>query len=155
MNMQKETSLYETHPYTRSQKCPCKIDESIINKTIEIFSGSHDTASFIAELERQRIKGKKIWFDEEQGIIFILKPHACESGGGCLENDSLIGRACHCVHYNHSKEFIPKHYCQCSAEYFRPMFEPVLGESIELFPYKTVLSGDDECVIAISIKGKI
>ena len=143
--------MNDTHPYTIHKECPCKIDKDIINTAMVIYNESRDTASFIRELERRRIKGKKIWFDEEQNTIFISKPYACESGGGRPENDSIIGRACHCDHYNHAKEFVPKYYCQCGAEYYRPMFEPIFGKGIELYPFKTVLSGDDECVIAIKI----
>lgn len=145
--------MYETHYFTRNKVCPCKMDENVIKQTIEIFNNSENTSSFIQELEKRRIKGKKIWYDENKDIIFISKISACDCGGGNPENDNLIGQACHCDYYNHSKEFFPKHYCQCGAEYYRPMFEPIFGKNIELFPYKTVLFGDDECVIAIKLKG--
>ncbi|MCL1807486.1 MAG: hypothetical protein FWG31_07275 [Oscillospiraceae bacterium] len=141
----------ETHPYTVHKKCPCRIEKSVIDATAEIHSKSKDTASFVLALEKSRIKGKRIWFDEEQNTIFIAKPFACESGGGCPENDSLIGQACHCKFYHHLKERLPKEACRCGAEYYRPMFEPIFGEAIELYPFKTVLAGDDECVIAVKI----
>ncbi|MDR0273655.1 MAG: hypothetical protein LBI27_10110 [Clostridiales bacterium] len=146
-----KNDLLETHPFTRYGKCPCRPEKDVIEKTGEIFRKSKDTASFVEELEKSRIKGKKIWFDAEQNTIFISKPFACESGGGCAENDSLIGKGCHCDHYNREKEFYPKHYCQCGAEYYRPMFEPLFGKKIELYPHKTILSGDGECVIAVKL----
>jgi hypothetical protein len=142
---------YKNHPYTRYKTCPCKIDQEIIKKTQAIFEKSESIEDFVEKLEKSRIKGKKIWFDKKQNMIFISKPHACESGGGCPENDSLIGNACHCPRYNHLKEHLPKNYCQCGAEYYRPMFEPIFGKKIKLIPYKTVLSGDDECVIGVKL----
>ncbi|MDR2569005.1 MAG: hypothetical protein LBD23_01740 [Oscillospiraceae bacterium] len=142
---------FDNHPFTRHKTCPCKIEQDIISKTQQIFNTSKNVEDFVENLERSRIKGKKIWFDKEQNMILISKPYACESGGGCAENNSLIGKACHCVHYNHLNEYLPKNHCQCGAEYYRPMFEPIFGKNIELIPYKTVLSGDDECVIGVKL----
>ena len=76
------------------------------------------------------------------------------SGGGSPENKSVIGERCHCDHYNHSKKIYPKFYCKCGAEFYRPMFAPIFSENVVIEPYKTVLSGDDECVLAIRI-GKV
>ena len=146
-------SAYDNHPYTKTKVCPCRLDENAVKETIDIYGKAADAKSFVEELERRRVKGRQIWFDEGQNTIFIAKVFACEFGGGNAGNDSLIGKACHCSCYNHLTEFLPKHCCQCSAEYFRPMFEPIFGESIELYPFKTVLSGDDECVIAVKIQG--
>jgi len=89
---------------------------------------------FVAELERQGIKGKKIWYDETLHTIFIIKTFANESGGGCPGNHSIIGKACHCQFYNHLQTFYPKYYCQCNAEYYGSMFEPMFGKDIELYP---------------------
>ena len=149
--VQQHCQLYHNHPFTKHGTCPCRIEEHVLAETMQIWNETKEAKPFVAELERRRIKGKKIWYDETQNTIFIIKVFACDSGGGCPENDTLIGRACHCPHYNHSKDFYPKHYCQCSAEYYRPMFEPIFGAGIELYPFKTVLSGDDECVIAVRI----
>ena len=143
--------FYDNHTFIKTKICPCEMDASVITKTIEIWEQTKNVKSFVAEMERQRVKGKKIWYDEGLNTIFILKVFANEHGGGCAENDSLIGRACHCYFYNHLKEFYPKYYCQCSAEYYRPMFEPIFGKEIELFPFKTVLSGDDECIIGVKL----
>ena len=123
-------------------------------ETLEVWEQTKEVKSFVTELERRRIKGRKIWYDEELNTIFIIKTFANECGGGCPENDSIIGKACHCHFYNHLKEFYPKYYCQCSAEYYRPMFEPMFGKDIELYPFKTVLSGDDECVIGVKLGRK-
>jgi len=43
------------------------------------------------------------------------------------------------------------YYCKCSAEFYRPMFAPIFGSSVMIEPHKTVLSGDEECVLAIRI----
>jgi hypothetical protein len=102
-------------------------------------------------MERRRVIGKCIWYDGKENTIFITKKYACDCGGGCLENKTLIGARCHCAHYNHSKETKSKHYCKCGAEFYRPMFAPIFGEDVLIEPYKTVLSGDDECVLAIRI----
>jgi len=149
---EKPCLIYNNHPFTITKNCPCSIEENVLAETMEIWEQTKDVKPFVLELERRRIKGKKIWYDEELNTIFIIKVFADECGGGCPKNDSLIGRACHCHFYNHLKEFYPKYYCQCSAEYYRPMFEPMLGKDIELYPFKTVLSGDDECIIGIKLR---
>jgi hypothetical protein len=121
---------------------------------IDIYSKSANIPSFVAELECQRIIGKKIWFDETENTIFITKVYACESGGGCSENKNILRERCHCDHYNCSKEHYPKYYCKCRAEFYRPMFASIFGDDILIEPYKTVLSGDKECGLAIRIGKK-
>ncbi|MDR2515677.1 MAG: hypothetical protein LBD02_10830 [Christensenellaceae bacterium] len=102
-------------------------------------------------MERRRVIGKRIWYDEGEGTLFISKVYACDSGGGCPENDTLIGRRCHCEHYNRAAELRPKQACKCRAEFYRPMFAPLFGPKVRIEPHKTVLSGDDECVLAVRI----
>jgi len=151
---EKPCTLYENHPFTKTKICPCDVEEDVLAETLEIWGHTKEVKSFVMELEQRRIKGKKIWYDENLNTIFIIKTFANECGGGYPENDNLIGKACHCNFFNHLKEFYPKYYCQCSAEYYRPMFEPMFGKEIECYPFKTVLSGDDECVIGIKLGGK-
>ena len=146
--------MYETHYFTLHKVCPCKIGVESVQKTFDLFKKSNDIATFVNEMEKHRIIGKRIWYDENENTIFIAKIYACESGGGCPENDTLIGRACHCDHYNHSKEYFPKYYCKCGAEFYRPMFAPIFGDNVLIEPYKTVLAGDDECILAIRISKK-
>ena len=98
--------------------------------------------------------GKRIWYNESEHTIFIAKQYARDSGGGYPENKTPIGQRCHCPHYNHVTEFYPKHYCKCGAEFYRPMFAPLFGTDVLIEPYQTVLSGDDECVLAIRIGKK-
>ena len=141
--------MYESHLYTVHKICPCDIGKEAVQKAIEIYKASADVASFADEMERQRVIGKRIWYDEKEKTVFIKKMYACDSGGGCLENKTIIGERCHCPNYNHSKEFYPKHYCKCGAEFYRPMFAPIFGEDVLIEPYKTVLYDDDECILAI------
>ena len=143
--------MYENHPYTVNKVCPCEIGKKTVQKAIEVYSASADAASFADEMERQRVIGKRIWYDEKENTIFITKMYACDGGGGCPENQTLIGERCHCSYYNHSNEFKPKHYCKCGAEFYRPMFAPIFGENVLIEPYKTVLSGDEECILAVRI----
>ncbi len=105
-------------------------------------------------MDNQRVIGRLISFDEKLNAIFIHKQYANLSGGGCRENKTLIGERCHCDHYNHSTKFYPKYYCKCGAEFYRPMFAPLFGDDVLIEPYKTVLSGDDECVIAVWVNRK-
>lgn len=143
--------MYESHYYTIHKTCPCKIGADAVQRAIDIYRASDSVSSFINEMEKQRVIGKRIWYDENEHTIFITKVYACESGSGCPENKTLIGERCHCDHYNRSTEIKPKYYCKCGAEFYRPMFAPIFGKDVLIEPYKTVLSGDDECVLAIRI----
>jgi len=143
--------MNENHPYAIHKTCPCIIGEEAVRKATDIYRYSNDVSSFVKEMERQHVIGKHIWYDEKENTILITKMYACDSGGGCFENKTLIGERCHCPHYNQSKEFYPKHYCKCGAEFYRPMFVPIFGEDVLIEPYKTVLSGDEECILAIRI----
>ena len=143
--------MYDSHYYTIHKICPCNIGQEAVQKVIDIYKKSADVASFTDEMERQRVIGKRICYNKSKNTIYITKMYACDSGGGCSDNKSLIGERCHCDHYNRSKETKPKYYCKCGAEFYRPMFAPIFGESVLIEPYKTVLSGDDECILAIKI----
>ena len=57
-------SLYESHPFTKTKVCPCSIEDDVLAKTLEIWEQTKEVKSFVEELERRRIKGKKIWYDE-------------------------------------------------------------------------------------------
>ena len=143
--------MYKNHPYTVHAVCPCGIGEEAVQKALAIYAAAADIKAFADEMERQRVIGKRIWYDEKENAIFITKVYACDSGGGCPENKTLIGERCHCEFYNHSKKLQPKQYCKCGAEFYRPMFAPIFGERVLIEPYKTVLSGDEECILAIRI----
>lgn len=143
--------MYETHYYTIHKTCPCRIGEDAVKKAKEIYDNSSCLAIFAAEMEKQRVIGRYISYDEKQNTIFIHKKYACESCSGCSEKKTLFSERCHCDHYNHSTQFLPKFYCKCGAEFYRPMFAPLFGANVLISPYKTVLSGDDECIIAIKI----
>ena len=143
--------MYKNHPYAIHKSCPCNIGQEAVRKAIDIYRLSADVSSFADEMERQRVIGKRIWHDEKENTIFITKMYACDSGGGCSDNKTLIGERCHCDHYNHSKETKPNYYCKCGAEFYRPMFAPIFGEAVLIEPYKTVLSGGEECILAIRI----
>lgn len=144
--------LYESHYYTINGVCPCKIADHAVEKALLLFKKANDVKSFVETMELNRVIGKRIWYDEAENTIFISKKYACESGGGCKENKTIIGERCHCDHYNHSKEFYPKYYCKCGAEFYRPMFVPLFGKGVLIEPFQTVLSGDEECVLAIRIE---
>lgn len=151
---QNRENIYETHYFTLHKVCPCKIGAESVQKASDLFRKTKDLAAFVKEMENQRVIGKRIWYDEKENTIFIAKIYACESGGGCPGNDTLIGRACHCDHYNYSEEYFPKYYCKCGVEFYRPMFAPIFGDNVLIEPYKTVLAGDDEYVLAVRIDKK-
>lgn len=146
--------MYHDHYYTLNRVCPCSIDSSTIKQATALFRSSPDVRSFVEAMSRSRLIGQRIWYDEAAHTIYITKIFACDSGGGCPENDSLIGQRCHCDYYNRSAECYPKHYCQCSAEFYRPMFAPFFGEDVVIEPVETVLSGDEQCTFAIKLGRK-
>ena len=143
--------MYDTHYFTIHKTCPCQIENEAVRKTKEIFNKSSCLTDFVAEMQNQQIIGRLISYDKETNTIFIHKRYACECGGGHPQNKTRIGERCHCGHYNHSTAYCPKYYCKCGAEFFLPVFAPLFGEDILIEPYKTVLSGDDDCIIAIRI----
>ena len=146
-----DVEFYAPHYYTIHKMCPCKIGDEAVHKAVAIYRLTNSIGEFISEMDRQRVIGKRIWYDQKENTIFITKRYAGESGGGCAENNTIIGERCHCDYYNRSKEFYPKHYCKCGAEFYRPMFAPIFGEDVLIEPYKTVLAGDEECILAIQI----
>ncbi|HYE11713.1 MAG TPA: hypothetical protein VEF53_16230 [Patescibacteria group bacterium] len=146
--------MFDNYYYTINKICPCKIDNYAVKQAADIFKMSSDAALFTEEMNRKRIVGKRIWYDEKEHTIFVTKISAYDSGGGCPENDSLIGRCCHCDYYNRSTEYYPKHFCKCAAEFYRPIFALLFGENVLIEPHTTVLSGDEQCAFAIRLNRK-
>lgn len=143
--------MFDNQYYNSNKVCPCSIGENSVRQAVEIFIMLPDVASFVKEMNKRCIIGKRISYDEKEHTIFVTKIFACDSGGGCSENDNLIGKRCHCDYYNKSKEFYPKYYCKCSAEFYRPMFAPLFGDNVLIEPFETVLSGDEQCTFAIRL----
>jgi ribosomal protein S18 acetylase RimI-like enzyme len=129
--------------------CPCRIEAEKISKAKQIFDESADVQAFVAEMDRQGVIGRRIWYSPEENAIYITKMYACDCGGGCAANDTLIGRRCHCEYINHLAEIIPISYCKCAASFYEPMFSPLLGENTVIEPVQTVLSGGEECIFRI------
>jgi len=133
------------------EACPCRIEDDRIEKAKKIFSQSLDMQSFIDKMNDQHIIGKRIWYEPREKAVYIEKMYACDCGGGCCSNDTMIGQRCHCEYVNHLNKPIPLSYCKCAAAFFEPMFIPLFGESIVIEPVKTVLSGAEQCVIKITL----
>lgn len=129
--------------------CPCHIESETIQKANLIYKTSTDISAFVEEMQHQGVIGQKIWYNQDEKAIYITKRLACDCGSGCPDNNSLIGQRCHCHYFNQTNEYIPITYCKCSAEFFRPMFEPIFGDGIVIEPVETVLSGGEKCTFAI------
>ncbi|WBW95060.1 hypothetical protein [Oceanirhabdus sp. W0125-5] len=151
LHVRRGVTMYDSHFYTLNGVCPCKIEETVVERAAQIFEKFPDPMSFAIEMNRENVIGKGFWYSVDENTIFITKISAEECGGGCSDNNTLVGRHCHCDHYNHSKEKHPKYYCKCAAEFYRPLFGPLFGENVLMEPYETVLSGDNQCTIAVRL----
>ena len=58
--------MHENHPYTIHKVCPCDIGKEAVQEAIDIYKTSTDVASFVDKMERQRVIGKRIWYDEKR-----------------------------------------------------------------------------------------
>jgi hypothetical protein len=56
------------------------------------YENATSISAFVDEMEKQRVIGKRIWYDEAEHTIFITKMYACDSG--CPQNKTLIGERC-------------------------------------------------------------
>lgn len=133
------------------KKTTCSIGKESVIKAKEIYDMSSNIETFVHEMQKQGIIGRKIWYDKNDKVIYITKVYACDCGSGCTDNNSLIGQRCHCDYVNSRNEYLPIDYCKCSAEFFRPMFGSIFGEEVEIKPVETVLSGGEKCTFAIKI----
>ncbi len=131
--------------------CPCRIENEKIEIANQIFRATDSIEDFVSEMEKQSIIGRNIRYDPDDRAIYITKKYACDCGGGCHSNDTVIGQRCHCEYVNHLTHTIPISYCKCAASFFEPMFVPLFGDNIVIEPIKTVLSGSDECVFRIKL----
>ena len=131
--------------------CPCKIEGDRIQKAKQLFEESNDIQSFISRMEEEKVIGRNISFSANENAIYITKIYACDCGGGCHSNNTIIGQRCHCEYVNHLEKNISISYCKCSAVFFEPMFIPLFGENIEIKAVQTVLSGAEDCVFKITL----
>ena len=58
---------------------------------------------------------------------------------------------CHCDMVRATQEPISKTYCYCGAGWCGRIFESILDRPVEIEIIKSVISGDDECVIAVHL----
>ncbi|MDR0325333.1 MAG: GNAT family N-acetyltransferase [Oscillospiraceae bacterium] len=133
------------------KSCPCRIEKDKIEKAQRIFHETNGVEEFVEKMSEQGIIGRKIWYEPQENAIYIVKMYACDCGGGCPANHTLIGQRCHCVYVNHLSVGVPISYCKCAAHFYEPMFFPLFGEKIQIDAIQTVLSGADECICKIKL----
>lgn len=133
--------------------CPCRIEDEAVRRAREIHERAVDVKAFVAEMSRQKVIGRRIWYDEADATIYITKLYARDCGGGYPGGEGLIAGRCHCDYVNASTEQIPMGYCHCAAGFFRPMFAPLFGHDVVIEPVETVLSGGEECTFAVRLQG--
>ena len=131
------------------KSCPCQIESDKILQASLIYNNSIDINEFVAEMQKHSVIGQKIWYNQDENAIYLTKMFASDCGSGCPNNDTLNGQRCHCHYFNQTNLRLPITYCRCSAEFFRPMFEPLFGERIIIEPVETVLSGGEKCTFVI------
>jgi ribosomal protein S18 acetylase RimI-like enzyme len=131
--------------------CPCRMENEKNEKAKQIFNETNSIEKFVFEMKRQGVIGRDICFESRENAIYITKMYANDCGGGCPSNNTLIGQRCHCEYINHLTENIPISYCRCAAFWFETMFCQLFGNSIQIEPVKTVLSGGDECLFRIKL----
>ena len=133
------------------EACPCKMEKERILFAQQIWNNTKNVKAFVYELDKQHVIGKTISYNEAENTIYITKMYACDCGGGCRENNTLIGQRCHCEYINHITNNVPMSYCKCAATFFEPLFNTLFGANIQIEPVKTVLSGSEECVFKITL----
>lgn len=142
------------HPYIVTGRCPCKMDDNTVRRTMEVYNSLTDKSpeNFAQELEKQKVIGKTVTYDKEQNTIFMEKKYGSECGEYNVSNKTKIGQRCYCSHYNGATEGnFPLSCCKCGAEFYRPMFAQIYGEDVLIEPYQTVLSGGESCILAVRI----
>lgn len=146
------------------RNCPCCIfnwPESLVEMK-KIYKNSGSVYEFIDEIIK-----RKIWdFEFKDNIIYTTKPHtcgqsqssekaACKSCTGC--NPSInhkISKRCHCWMMQTIKEPKSKLFCYCGAGFYKPFFDELWDADTKIEPLKTIVAGDDDCVIAIHVPEK-
>ena len=134
------------------KSCPCRIESQKIKQAEQIFHDTNSVEDFVSEMSRQGVIGRKIRYEPRENAIFITKMYACDCGGGCSSNNTLIGQRCHCEYINHLNEYVPISYCKGAAYFYEPMFFSIFGENIQIEAVQTVLSGAAECIFKIKLK---
>lgn len=137
--------------YVYRKACPCRMENETIEKAKQIWDDTGNVKDFVAEMGRQGVIGRKIWYEPQENAIYTTKRYACEFGIHCQTNNTRIGQRCHCEYVNHLTENVPISYCKCSACFYEPLFYPLFGKSIQIEPVQTVLSGAEECVFRIKL----
>ncbi len=131
------------------KSCPCRMDGSTIAHALELYRQSPSIDAFVDEMERQRVIGKKIWYENGSGRMFITKRFACECERECPQGDCDLRNRCHCEYVRNDSEQVPLSYCRCAAEFYRPMFAPIWGDDVRIEPVTTCLSGSEQCTFSI------
>lgn len=137
--------------------CPCaQYGDLALSKANAIYQQASDVQDFVRLMNERQIIGRWLAYDPATRRLTITKRYGCEcerEGNSCAACPSSC--KCHCDQVRHMHSESPLAHCQCGAEYYRPLFEGVFGVPLTLYPVKTVLSGDERCVIAIDLSHRL
>ena len=93
--------------------------------------------------------------EREGNVVFIDKaPQEREKFEGATDPVVKRAAACHCPVVKAailSGESISFTFCNCGAGWFKPLWERILGKSVEVVCEESVLRGDDRCHFAIHL----
>ena len=126
------------------------MDKETTEKAKRIWTDTGNVKDFTVEMDRQRVFGRKIWYEPQENSIYIIKTYACDFGGGRPTNDTLVGQRRHCEYVNHLPGGFPISYCKCAAVFYGPMFFPIFGENTVIETIESVLSGGEECIVKVN-----
>lgn len=147
------------------RNCPCNIYDwpESLDIMREIYHKSSSVYEFIDEIIKQQI-----WnFYYENDVIYTTKSHPCEKSSssgkaacksctGCSTDiHSKIKNRCHCWMLRTIGEPKSKLFCYCGAGFYKPFFDEIWEADTKIEPVKTILCGDDDCVIAIHVPEKL
>ncbi len=128
-----EPAMVEFIMQTRGHGCYNEHKQGMLGEVPDTVKNIHD---FIEYLDKR-------WASVPDGIVDGLK----------REGNVLTTRIskCPCEYVNQAKEPIPKSYCNCSAGFYKAMFEEYLGKSVKTEVVSSIVSGGDRCEIKITL----
>ncbi len=147
--LDKETDNYQKYDILSS--CAHKFSQKRIDKLRDIYEKTENVDAVIEEMHKDYL-----WYENptrEGGVIYTTKiPVNLEGYKNAKTLEEKKRNYCHCsLVRDYWDEGISPTFCNCSAGWYRQIWEGIFKKPVRIEILKTLLRGDETCEFAIHI----
>lgn len=131
--------------------CAHNFSQKRIDTLKSIYKETGDLDEVLKEMHKDYV-----WYEDlviKDNVIYVTKiPYNPEGIEKAQTLEEKKANYCHCpLVRNHFNEGISPTFCNCSAGWYRQLWEGILGRPVRIKILKSLIKGDKNCKFAISL----